>query len=119
MVVSHQMLRFQLNLTLLGEMPEREKVAVWCRTEEEGEEHQLQLQLLMVEEEEESYQAELEEVRPDTEYFCHGQVNLRGGEVIEIPQTVVHTQEEVEAEVEVEVTQITEAGYRYEVWSPN
>ena len=111
MVVSHQMLRFQLNLTLLGEMPEREKVAVWCRTEEEGQEHQLQL--LMVEEEEVNYQAELEEVRPDTEYFCHGQVNLRGGEVIEIPQTVVHTQEKVE------VTQITEASYRYEVWSPN
>ena len=111
MVVSHQMLRFQLNLTLLGEMPEREKVAVWCRTEEEGEEHQLQL--LLVDEEEENYQAELKEVKPDTEYFCHGQVNLRGGEVIEIPQTVVHTQEEVE------VTQITEASYRYEVWSPN
>ena len=112
MVVSHQMLRFQLNLTLLGEMPEREKVAVWCRTEEENKGEELQLQLLVVEEEE-NYQAELEEVRPDTEYFCHGQVNLRGGEVIEIPQTVVHTKEEVE------VTQITEASYRYEVWSPN
>ena len=112
MVVSHQMLRFQLNLTLLGEMPEREKVAVWCRTEEEGQEHQLQL-LVVEEEEEENYQAELKEVKPDTEYFCHGQVNLRGGEVIEIPQTVVHTKEEVE------VTQITEASYRYEVWSPN
>ena len=98
------MLKFQLNLSLLGQIPEREKVAVWCKTtlEDEGE------QLVV----EDNYQVVLDKVKPDTEYLCHGQLSLPG-EIIEIPQTVVYTHCDVRPDVEV--TEIRQESFRYEL----
>ena len=98
------MIRFQLNVSQLGQIPE--KVEVWCKTaeEEDGEGEELQVG--------ENYQAVLDQVMPDTEYLCHGQVSLTGGEILEIPQTVVYTQGDVRVEVEVE--EITQDSFRYE-----
>ena len=97
------MLKFQLNFSLLGQIPEREKVEVWCKTPDEENGEQLVV--------EDNYQVVLDKVRPDTGYLCHGQLSLTG-EILEIPQTVVYTHCQVRPEVEV--MEITQDSFRYE-----
>ena len=101
------MLKFQLNISLLGQIPQRDNVEVWCKTpdEDKGE-------LLVVEVVEDNYQVVLDKVRPDTEYLCLGQLSLPG-EMIEIPQTVVYTHCDVRPEVEI--TEITQDSFRFVV----
>ena len=98
------MLKFKLNFSLVGQIPERENISVWCRTKNEDEEEQLVVT--------DNYEVVLDKVRPDTEYLCQGQVSLTG-EIIEIPQTVVSTDCDVRAELEV--TEITADSFRFEV----
>ena len=99
-VVSHQVLRFQLNFSTVGEIPQN--VEVWCKTGDGDEGERLVV--------EDDYQLVLDKVRPNTEYLCHGQLSL-AGEMIEIPQTVVYTHCDVRPEVEV--AEITQDSFRY------
>ena len=96
------MLKFQLNFSQIGQIPEN--VEVWCKTPDEDEAERLLV--------EDNYQVVLDKVRPDTEYLCHGQLSL-SGEMIEIPQTVVYTP--CHGRPEVGVTEITQDSFRYEV----
>ena len=104
MVVSNQMLRFNLNFSQIGQIPEN--VEVWCKTPDGDDGERLRV--------EDNYQVVLDKVRPDTEYLCHGQLSL-SGEIIEIPQTVVSTH--CQGGPEVQVTEITQDSFRYEVCS--
>ena len=100
-VASHEMLKFQLNFSLIGQIPERTQIHVRCKTKDDNEGEELEV--------EENYQVVMYKVRQDAEYLCYGEVSLKD-DVIEIAKTTVYTHKRVK--VEADVTEITQDSFR-------
>ena len=102
-VASHEMLKFQLNFSQIGRIPDRKQIHVRCKAKDKEEGEELEV--------EENYEVVLNKVLHNTEYVCRGEVSL-SDDTIEIDETTVSTHEVEEAELEADVTEITKDSFR-------